>query len=58
LTKNFHIYGLVANATNQRARTLGTFFNTTQIPFLSFSDPRQVSVGTLIGFYGGAKLTF
>jgi len=58
LTKNFQIYGLVENATNQRARTFGTFFNTTQIPFLSFSDPRQVSVGTPIGFYGGAKLTF
>jgi len=56
--KNLEIYGLIENVGNTRARTFGTFFNTTQIPFLSFSDPRQVSIGAPIGFYGGAKIFF
>ena len=58
LTKNFQIYGLIDNVCNTRARSFGTFFNTTQIPFLNFVDPRQVSISAPIGVYGGAKLTF
>jgi iron complex outermembrane receptor protein len=58
LTKNLEIYGLIENASNTRARTFGTFFGTTDIPFLAFSDPRQVSISPPIGFFAGAKLTF
>ncbi len=58
LTKILQIYGLIENAANTRARTFSTFFNTTQIPFLAFSDPRQVSISPPIGFFGGAKVTF
>ncbi len=58
LTKNLEIYGLIENVSNTRARTFGTFFNTTDIPFLAFSDPRQVSISPPIGFFGGAKVTF
>jgi iron complex outermembrane receptor protein len=58
LTKNLEVYGLIENASNTRARSFGTFFNTTDIPFLAFSDPRQVSISPPIGFFGGAKVTF
>jgi len=58
LTKNLEVYGLLENVGNTRARSFGVFFNTTQIPFLAFSDPRQVSLGAPLGVYGGAKLTF
>jgi len=58
LTKNLQIYGLIENAGNTRARTFGTFFNTTQLPFISFSDPRQVSISAPFGIYGGVKVTF
>jgi iron complex outermembrane recepter protein len=58
VTKNVQLYGLIDNVTNTRARSFGTFFNTTQIPFLSFSDPRMVSVSPPIGFFAGAKVTF
>ncbi len=58
VTKNVQIYGLIENAGNTRIRSFGTFFNTTQIPFLSFADPRQVSIGPPLGLYGGAKVTF
>ena len=58
LTKNFQVYGLIDNVGGVRARTFGTFFNTTQIPFLSFVDPRQVSISAPTGFFAGAKATF
>ncbi|ARN83386.1 TonB-dependent receptor [Methylocystis bryophila] len=58
LTKNFQVYGLIDNVGGARGRSFGTFFNTTQIPFLSFSDPRQVSITAPTGFYAGAKMTF
>ena len=58
VTKNIEIYGLIENASNTHARSFATFFNTTQIPFLSFADPRQVSINAPISFFGGAKLTF
>jgi len=58
LTKNLEIYGLIENVSNTRARTFGTFFSTTDIPFLAFSDPRQVSISPPIGFFGGAKVMF
>lgn len=56
--KNMEVYGLIENAGNTRIRSFGTFFNTTQIPFLAFSDPRQVSIGPPFGIYGGAKIFF
>ncbi len=58
VTKNFQIYGLIENVGGTRVKGFGTFFNTTQIPFLSFADPRQVSISAPIGFFGGAKVTF
>ena len=58
LTKNFQVYGLIDNVGDTRAHNFGVFYDTTAIPFLSLTNPRQVSVGAPTGFYGGAKLTF
>jgi iron complex outermembrane receptor protein len=58
VTKNFEVYGLIENVANTRARRFGAFFETTSIPFLPFTDPRLVSIGPPIGFYGGAKVSF
>ncbi|MGA8172027.1 MAG: TonB-dependent receptor, partial [Methylocystis sp.] len=58
LTKNFQVYGLIDNVGDTRTRNFGVFYNTTAIPFLDMTNPRQVSVGAPIGFYGGAKVTF
>ena len=58
VTKNFEVYGLIENVANTRARRFGAFFDTTSIPFLPFADPRLVSIGPPIGFYGGAKVSF
>ncbi|HXZ15400.1 MAG TPA: TonB-dependent receptor [Roseiarcus sp.] len=58
VTKNFQVYGLIDNIGGVRARTFATFFQTTAIPFLSFVDPRQVSISAPTGFFAGAKMTF
>jgi iron complex outermembrane receptor protein len=58
VTKNFEVYGLIDNVTNTRPRLFGTFFNTQQTPFISYTDPRLISIGPPIGFYGGVKVTF
>jgi iron complex outermembrane receptor protein len=56
--KNMEVYGLIENVGNARPRSFGTFFNTTQIPFLAFNNPRLIAIGAPIGFYGGVKIMF
>lgn len=58
LTKEFQIYGLIENALNARPKTFGTFFETTQIAFANFVDPRTVSIAPPIAAYIGAKYRF
>ena len=58
VTKGFQIYGLVENALNARPRTFGTFFNTTQIAFAPFVNPRSVSSAPPLAAYIGARYTF
>ncbi|MBI3275832.1 MAG: TonB-dependent receptor, partial [Methylocystis sp.] len=58
VTNNVQLYGLIENAGNTKTRSFGTFFNTMQIPFLAFVDPRQVAIGPPLGVYGGAKVSF
>jgi iron complex outermembrane receptor protein len=58
VTKNFEVYGLIENVANTRARRFGAFFETTSIPFLPFNDPRMVSIGPPVGFFGGVKVSF
>jgi iron complex outermembrane recepter protein len=58
INKQFQIYGLLENALNARAKTFGTVFNTTQIAFAPFVDPRQVSIAPPLGAYVGLKYTY
>ncbi len=58
VTKNFQIYGLIDNVGDTRTRNFAIFYNTTAIPFLDMTNPRQTSLGPPTGFYGGAKVTF
>jgi len=58
VTKNFQIYGLIDNVGDTRTRNFAVFYNTTAIPFLDMTNPRQTSLGPPTGFYGGAKVTF
>ncbi|MDE2361382.1 MAG: TonB-dependent receptor [Hyphomicrobiales bacterium] len=58
LTKGLQIYGIVENALNARPATFGTFFNTTQIAFAPFVNPRSVSLAPPLSAYIGAKYAF
>ncbi len=58
VTRNFQVYGLIDNVANTRPNSFGALFSTTAIPFLSFTNPRMVSIGPPIGFFAGAKVTF
>jgi outer membrane receptor protein involved in Fe transport len=58
VTKNFQIYGLIDNVGDTRTRNFAIFYDTTAIPFLFMTNPRQTSLGPPTGFYGGAKVTF
>jgi len=41
VTKNFQIYGLIDNVTDTRTRNFAIFYDTTAIPFLFMTNPRQ-----------------
>ncbi len=58
LGPNIQVYGLLENVANTRARSFGTFFDTTSISFLAFNNPRMVSIGPPLGVYGGVKITY
>jgi len=58
LGPNIQLYGLLENVTNTRARSFGTFFDTNDIRFLAFNNPRMVSIGPPLGVYGGVKITY
>jgi iron complex outermembrane receptor protein len=57
-TPNVQVYGLIENVTNTRGRSFGTFFDTNDIRFLAFGNPRMVSLTPPIGVYGGVKVNF
>ena len=58
VTPNIQLYGLLENVTNTRSRNFGTWFDTGDISFLSFTNPRMVSLGPPLGVYGGVKITY
>ncbi len=58
LGPNVQFYGLLENVTNTRSRTFGTFFDTNDVAFLAFNNPRMVSLGPPLGVYGGVKITY
>ena len=49
LGPNIQVYGLLENVTNTRSRSFGTFFDTNDISFLAFNNPRMVSLGPPLG---------
>ncbi|MGJ0392045.1 MAG: TonB-dependent receptor domain-containing protein [Methylocystis sp.] len=58
VTPNLQLYALLENVTNTRARSFGTFFQTDSINFANFYNPKMVSVGPPMAFYGGMKWNF
>jgi iron complex outermembrane receptor protein len=58
VSKTVEVFGLVQNLFNRRYYTYGTFFNTTQIPFLGLTDPRTLSPGAPLAAYAGLRAKF
>jgi iron complex outermembrane receptor protein len=58
ITPNIQVYGLLENVTNTRSRNFGIWFDTGDISFLTFNNPRMVSLGPPLGVYGGIKVTY
>jgi iron complex outermembrane receptor protein len=58
VTPFVQLYALIENATNTRARSFGTFFQTDAINFANFYNPKMVSVGPPTAFYAGMKWNF
>lgn len=58
LSPNLQLYGLLENVANTRTRSFGAFFDTNDISFLAFNNPRMVSLGPPLGVYGGVKFTY
>jgi iron complex outermembrane recepter protein len=58
VTKNVEVFGLIQNVTNNRFYTFGTFFETSEIPFLGLTDPRTVSPGAPLAAYAGVRAKF
>jgi iron complex outermembrane recepter protein len=52
------VFGLVQNLFNHRYYNFGTFFDTTQIPFLGLTDPRTLSPGAPLLAYAGIRGKF
>jgi iron complex outermembrane recepter protein len=55
-SKNIEAFGLIQNLFDQRYYTFGTFFDTTEVPFLNLTDPRTLSPGAPLAIYGGLRV--
>jgi iron complex outermembrane recepter protein len=56
ITKNIEAFGLIKNLFNTRYYTFGTFFDTSEVPFLGLTDPRTVSPGAPFAVYAGLRV--
>lgn len=56
INKNVEVFGLIQNLFDQRYYTFGTFFDTSEVPFLHLTDPRTVSPGAPFAIYGGLRV--
>ncbi|HEY6834294.1 MAG TPA: TonB-dependent receptor, partial [Pseudolabrys sp.] len=56
ITKNIEAFGLVRNLFDTRFYTFGTFFDTSEVPFLNLTDPRTVSPGAPFAVYAGIRV--
>src|SRR5262249_107215 len=55
-SKNVEFLGLVQNLFNKRYYTFGTFFDTSEVPFLGLTDPRTLSPGMPLAAYAGVRV--
>ena len=58
INKHAEVFGLVQNLFNQRYYTFGTFFDTSEVPFLGLTDPRTLSPGAPLAAYAGLRVKF
>ena len=58
VTKSVEVFGQIENLFDSHYYNYGTFFDTGQIAFANFTDPRSVSPGRPRAFYAGIKATF
>jgi iron complex outermembrane receptor protein len=58
ISKQVEAFGLVQNLFDRRYYTFGTFFDTTQIPFLGLTDPRTLAPGAPFALYAGLRGRF
>ena len=58
VNKTFEIFAKVENLFDRRYSTFGTYFDTQQIGFATFTDPRTFSPARPRSFYAGARATF
>jgi len=57
-SKNVELFGLVQNLFNKHYYTFGTFFDTTEVPFLGLTDPRTLSPAAPLAVYAGLRAKF
>ena len=58
VAKNVEVFGLVQNVFNNKFYTFGTFFETSEVPFLGLTDPRTLSPGAPLAAYAGVRAKF
>jgi iron complex outermembrane receptor protein len=58
INPNVQVYGRVENLFDARYKTFGILGDPTQIPFLNLTNPREYSLGSPFGVYGGIKASF
>ena len=56
ISKNFEAFALVQNLFDTRYYTFGTFFDTSEVPFLNLTDPRTLSPGAPLAVYAGLRV--
>ena len=56
VSKNFEAFALIQNLFDKRYYSFGTFFDTSEIPFLNLTDPRTLSPGAPFAIYGGLRV--
>jgi len=56
VNKNFEAFALIQNLFDTRYYTFGTFFDTSEIPFLTLTDPRTLSPGAPFAIYAGLRV--
>jgi len=57
ISDNVEVFGLVRNLFNQHYAVAGTFFDTTEYPYLNLTDPRTLTPGMPFAAYVGVRGT-